>query len=272
MADSNGFRTKFGGFHKDDVLAYIDSLQQEHGRQLAQVQQDADAQREAYEKALNDANQALAEQFESLQAERAEQDKLQQLVNEQYEVNRVLRERAETVEKAQADARALQEQVEALKREGAELRARLTAAETAQSELMQEKEAFTKSAARLQEAKGQALQAQQACTRLEEENRRYRQLVGDVGSFVVEVRAMGQRYLEEANSRCQGRLTAISNAIAALTEHLSAAAAELSAADDALAEQTSGAEQRLDELAREMERSADQLTAPPAESPSARFF
>lgn len=265
MADSSGFRTKFGGFNKDDVLTYIDSLQEEHAGQLAQVQQEADAQREAYDKALGDANAALAQQFEELQAERAEQEKLQALINEQYEANRALREQAEAATDAQAENAALREQVEALKAE--------LAAKTAAAAALQEENAALKARAeQMSAAHEQAQSARQAHARLAAENGRYRELVGDVGDFVVEVRAMGQRYLEDANAQCQGRLTAITAAIAALSEDLNAASAALSAADNALAEQHSGAEQRLDELAREMERSAADVTAPLEDAPPADFF
>jgi hypothetical protein len=58
----------------------------------------------------------------------------------------------------------------------------------------------------------------------------------------------------------------------AISEDLSAASAALSAADNALTEQHSGAEQRLDELAREMERSAADVTAPIEEAAPADFF
>lgn len=308
MADTGGFRTKFGGFNKEDVLAYIDSLQEEHARQLAAVQQQADAQREAYEKALNDANTTLAEQFCALQEERAEQEKLQQLINEQYEANRTLREQAQAaqtaqkaVEQAQAQADEALAQAARAQAEAERLCTALQEAQAAQDALRAEADAQTEEVATLRqqlaesEAARTALQAKQSeCdavaeelaatkaqlsemqndrTRLADHNGRYQQLVGDVGSFVVEVRGMGQRFLEDANTRCQSRLTAISGAIAALSEQLTATAAELSAADESLTAQNSAAQQRLEELARELETSvADMVPPTPVGDAPARFF
>ena len=83
MAENCGFRSKFGGFNKEDVLTYINALQAEHSRELALQQQAAQVEREAYEKALSEANAALEEQHATLLAEREEQEKLQALINEQ---------------------------------------------------------------------------------------------------------------------------------------------------------------------------------------------
>lgn len=319
MADVGGFRTKFGGFNKEDVLAYIDSLQEDFARQLEQAQQQAQAQREAYEKALGDANDALAQQFQALQDERAEQDKLQALINEQYEANRELREAAQlsegereeiaaaqreavaerqkavaakaeaeaatgAVEVAQAENGRLQAQLAQSARDMEALRQMLATREQELTALRQkaeesarrcaalesERETLTAAAQQTVDLQAQLRDAQSGRETLEEQNRRYQQLVGDVGGFVVEVRAMGQRFLEDANARCEGRLTALSGAIAALSQELNAAAQELNAADRALEAQNSGASQRLDELARELERSAGNFESAPADT--ARFF
>ena len=81
------------------------------------MQEEAEAQRAAYDKALGDANAALALQFDELMAERAEQDKLQVLINEQYEANRTLREQVDCATEVEAQAAALREQVTVMKNE-----------------------------------------------------------------------------------------------------------------------------------------------------------
>lgn len=263
MADNgiSGFRSKFGGFHKDDVLQYINALQAEHSQEIAAWQQQAEAQRVAYDKALTDANAALAEQFNALQTERAEQEQLQQLLTEQYEVNRVLRDevsKAAAAQKAGVDLKAhiaaLQQQNAALQQQNAALQQQMAAIKTQQAEQTARRE--------------QELQKELA--ELKAENSRYRELVQDVGSFVVEVRAMGQRYLEEVNQRCRLPLNTLQQAIGSLK----AAEAELAAADQTLSDQQSGAGRRLDELARELEESANAAEAPaPAAAPApAHFF
>lgn len=276
MAEQNisGFRSKFGGFKKEDVLEYINTLQEEHAREIAEWQQQTAAQREAYEKALGDANRALVEQFDALQAERAEQEQLQRLVNEQYEANRVLRDQAARAAEAKAaeedlNARlaAAQQLVQALQKQNAELQRQTAVLKAQQSE--QEQAALRERTLRQQVAAAQA-----EASRAREENRRYRELVHDVGSFVVEVRAMGQRYLDDANERCQSRLGTLLRVIGSLNAELAAAESELTTAGDTLSTQNSSAEQRLDELARELERSAAGIeeVTPAAESAAAHFF
>ena len=233
MAENCGFRSKFGGFNKEDVLMYINTLQEEHGRELA-------AQSEAYEKALSEANKALEEQYAALQAEREEQEKLQQLINEQYALNRELRDQVAECEEARASYAALKERAAQLEQRNAHMKEQVS----------------TQYAAQEQELRRKVAELSTQNQQLKEENSRYHDLVNDVGHFVVEVRAMGTRYLEEANERCQSRLAGITGAIESLRGALEAASNELAVANEALDVQNNRAEQRLIALADELERSA----------------
>ena len=257
MAENCGFRSKFGGFNKEDVLTYINALQEEHGRELAAQQQTATAEREAYEKALSEANAALEEQHNTLLAEREEQERLQQLINEQYEINRELRDQATKSEEARATNATLKARVARLEQENAAVK----------------KEAAAAHAAEEQELRRQLAALRAENGRLKEENRRYHDLVSDVGRFVVDVRAMGSRYLEEANERCRTRLGTLSHAIEELRNALDVASNELKVADEALDAQNTRAEQRLIELAEELDRSAASVTdAKPEEATESQFF
>ncbi len=240
MAENCGFRSKFGGFNKDDVLAYINALQEEHGRELATQQQTATAEIEAYQKALAEANAALEEQHAALLAEREEQEKLQALINEQYAANRELRVQLAQTEEARNGYAALKARVSELEQQHA----------------VAKREAAQQSAVLEQQLRCELAALRTEKQRLQAENQRYHELVSEVGRFVVEVRGMGARYLEEAHERCSARLTSLGQTIASLTTALAAAAGELSAAEEALTVQNSHAEQRLMELADELERSA----------------
>lgn len=256
MAENCGFRSKFGGFNKEDVLTYINALQEEHSRELALQQQAATAEHEAYEKALAQANDALEEQHATLLAEREEQEKLQALINEQYETNRELRiQLAETEEARKAHA--------ALVARVAELEAENTAVK---------RDAAQRAAATEQELRRELAALRTQKQKLEAENCRYHELVNEVGRFVVEVRGMGARYLEEANERCSARLSALSGAIVSLGAALDVAAKEFSAAEEALTVQNSRAEQRLIELADELERSAAAVEQASAAADDGDFF
>lgn len=256
MAENCGFRSKFGGFNKEDVLTYINALQEEHSRELALQQQTAAAEREAFEKALAEANAALEEQHTTLLAEREEQEKLQALINEQYEANRELRVQVAETEEARKSHAALRARVAELETQNTAVKRDMAQqAATAEQELRRELA---------------ALRAEKQ--RLQTENQRYHELVSEVGRFVVEVRGMGARYLEEANERCAARLSSLSQTITNLSGALDVAARELSAAEEALTVQNSHAEQRLMELADELERSAAAVEQASAKADDADFF
>ncbi len=257
MAENCGFRSKFGGFNKEDVLTYINALQEEHGRELAAQAQTATAEREAYEKALSEANAALEEQHNTLLAEREEQERLQQLINEQYEANRELREEVAKSKEACETNVSLKARVAQLEQQNAAVK----------------QEAASAHAAEEQELRRQLAALRAENQHIKEENRRYHELVSDVGRFVVDVRAMGSRYLEEANERCRTRLGTISRAIEELRGALDVASKELKVADEALDAQNNRAEQRLIELAEELDRSAASVTEVTGETTSeSQFF
>lgn len=258
MAENCGFRSKFGGFNKEDVLTYINALQEEHGRELAAQQQAATVEREAYEKALSEANAALEEQHTALLAEREEQERLQQLVNEQHEINRELRDRVAKTEEARASHETLKARVAQLEQQNAAVKQQVASAHAAEE----------------QELRRQLAQLRAENQRVKEENCRYHELVSDVGRFVVDVRAMGSRCLEEASERSKARLTTISQAIQKLRDALDVATKELAVANEALDVQNSRAEQRLIELAEELNRSAASVTEASGETQETdtRFF
>ncbi len=256
MAENCGFRSKFGGFNKEDVLTYINALQEEHSRELALQQQAAAAEHEAYEKALGEANAALEEQHATLLAERKEQEKLQALINEQYEANRELRIQLAETEEARKSHAALVARVAELETQNAKVK----------------REAAQQAAATEQELRRELAALRTEKQRVQAENKRYHELVNEVGRFVVEVRGMGARFLEEANERCSARLSSLSQSITALSGALDVAAKEISAAEEALTAQNSRAEQRLIELADELERSAAAVEQASAAADVADFF
>lgn len=219
MADKgiSGFRSKFGGFRKEDVLKYINQLQEEHSREVAYWQEQLEAQRAAYDKALTDANAALVKQFDELQVERTESEQLQRLLSEQYEVNRTLRSEADKAAAARSAEAAQKAQIAALQHEAAQ-RQRDFEAELA------------------------ALKA---------ENARYQAQAQQVDRLIAEIRAAGQQQVEEATERCRQTLNTLQGAIASLK----AAEVELAAADEALKDSQSDAGHQLDELAEKLAES-----------------
>ena len=125
MADSKsgigGFRTQIGGFNKEDVIAYINELQESHARELERSRQETRSKSDAYEKALDEANAALRSQYAKLREGEEEQENLQALINEQYAVNRQLRDQVAAMTPTDAQ----REEQERLQQENASLQAEL---------------------------------------------------------------------------------------------------------------------------------------------------
>ncbi len=260
MAENGQFRSKFGGFNKDDVLEYIDSLQEQHVREMDSLRAQSNAERAAYEKALNDANQELARQFDQLKQERSEQEKLQQLIGEQYNAMRDLRVQSTDTTGVREEVKTLREQLDAEKKKYEEFSVqRQSACETTEK--------------RAQELQNELMNIMDENARLSAENEQYRKLIGNVGNFVAEVRAMGQRYLDDANDRCSARLSVISRMIEDLNGELTAAADELDDAERNRYEQASHVSEQLDALMREMECSTAGMPEDVTEAgTTAQFF
>lgn len=108
-------------------------------------------------------------------------------------------EQADTLRRLSEENRQLKEELEALRRQ----------AEVSSSG----KEALNKENVRLSEENrrfGNRL------AELEAENKRYTDMVGDVGTFIVEIRSLGQSFLEAAYKRSEGCLDALDDAVAEL--------------------------------------------------------
>lgn len=163
MTEHGRFRIGFRGFHKDDVLQYIDELKMLQVHQLREL----------------DARCATAENQIAAAAEQAQAAR-------------------EDLEKAQEESAALREQsvkltalAKAYKQEILRLR----------EQAEQAKAITANDASELEEANRriQELTAQNAL--LAEQNEKYREVVGDVNSVVVEARVLSESCFENAHQR-----------------------------------------------------------------------
>ncbi len=272
MSDSGVFRSAIGGFHKQDVLRYIDELQAEHLRereeleaQLAEVQTELAEAQEAH-RTLMETAAAEAEATQQQKAEwEADSAQLQRLVDEQNSANRMLRTQIQDVRedlsRLQTETAPLRKQLEATKWEAASMQARLDEAAAHEAVYQQQLSAI----ADLKKQLGEAVKAQQQAEkqRLEAEavSQRYAELIGDIGSFIMEVRSMGRHVLSSAHTRGNEALTAVNAAVALLQQQLSETTVRLEAAGEELSRDNQGAEQRLEELAQSLSRSADAIEA-----------
>ena len=114
-----------------------------------------------------------------------------------------------------------------------------------------------------------AADADRRIRELEAENRRYDELVGDVGSLVMEVRSMGQRFLDTACRRGESGIEALEEGLASMEGMLQQARDRVEETRSQLREQEEAAGLRLEELVQSLEQAVGQAEAPLApEQPS----
>ena len=249
MAEIGNFRTVLRGFHKQDVLAYIDSIRQENmvsEEQLAELETLRE-QCESQTAELEQLRTALAEKT-------AEAEELQVTVEQRDQTIGELNEQAENVNIVRAEASRAKEEAE-------QLRNRMTAAdESAGRRLQAAEEDKRVLAQRVVELEIELREANSTVDAVKEEaktafadSERYATLVGNVGTFLMEIRSMGQGYLEAAQKRGTDSIDQMDQAVSLLEEHLSACREVVENARRELQEQDDAADQRIAELAEEME-------------------
>ena len=304
MAEIGSFRTGIGGFNKTDVLNYIDELNARHGEEVENAHrelEEARAQLTDERQKLEETDLALkqnAEQLsEALQKCKQLEEQLAEMERLRREAaagdalrreNRELREQlggmrllADSAGEVQARADELQS---ALEKERAERTAESDAfhkqLEELQARLETEKElrlggdeksvSLRADNERLQEEltaqKAEAAGKDAEMERLLAANRSYEGLMGDLGAFLVEIRSMGQRYLESTYARAGGCLDTVEDTLEGIGRQLTASREDIGKARQELEEKSAAAELRLEEWARHLERSAAAV-AECAESP-----
>ncbi len=162
MAENGFFRVSLRGFHKQDVLQYIDNLQTTHAEQLKEA-----------EDLRTEAEQALA----------AERAAASERVSKEQELEAENTRLAEQVEKLTALA-------QIYKAELLQLREQAACAEQ-----------VTVDTAALESANARNRELEDQIALLKEQNARYATVVGDVSRLVVEARVVSASYLDAAHQK-----------------------------------------------------------------------
>lgn len=127
MANLQSFRTAFHGFNRDDVVQYIETVNNQHDAALAAQREENQRLRKELEREREDA-QTARERADRLKAEKTE------LESQQGALNARLEEAARSEEIAQAlreEKQALQEELQTLREENCALREDLSAKDAA---------------------------------------------------------------------------------------------------------------------------------------------
>lgn len=276
MAQSGIFHTSMRGFNKEEVLQYIEDLnvrttaeQQAATEEVAQKQQEntelraklAACQEELvkaeqnaeqlqqlvdqYRGTVRQMNDAVA-QVESLNREKlalnASRVRAEQLATEQ---TARLEQREKEVGEWQASAKALSAQLDEAKRENEALRSRLQNAV-----LTPEKRRYYE---RLEDT----------CRQAVEENRRYRALIGHVGTFVAEVQQMNRGMLGDTCRQGADALAKADGELETAIAQLTASRSTLAELQAALSDRWKANDERLSALC---ERLSQDIPTPEEES------
>lgn len=283
MGESGSFRTSMRGFHKQDVLNYIDGLQAAHVQETEALRHQAEEAQEQLS-AAGENKAVLQQKVEELEAgleacrqqadrvpelqrlaeERGRQlDEVGHMLQSVQQQKAQLEQRAEEAERRSAEQQEavtkVSEQAETLRRiseENRQLKEELEALRRQAEVSSSGKEALNKENMRLSEENrrfGHRL------AELEAENKRYTDMVGDVGAFIVEIRSLGQSFLEAAYKRSEGCLDALDDAVAELECQVGEAKTAVEDARTALSDCSSSAGVRLEELVQKLEDAASAM-------------
>ena len=280
MAETGFFRTSLRGFHKMDVLHYIDDLQQKQKAELEELQQrlaEADERVSQAETRAEESAARLREVEESFEQENA---RLRLKTEEQAAKLESLEQKAaacSAMEEELAGLRFREESCRRMRQEQDAVREELTRLRETGRALREEKEALlrqlemSKRMARETGEQNNRLSAEKVentvklreldrrCRELAEANERYAKLVGDVGSFIMEIRSMGQHFLDAAYKRSDSCLDAVAGAADKLGRELDACRVQLDSARQDLLDQAGAAGVRLEEWVQTLDETAEKL-------------
>lgn len=293
MEDNGNFRTSIKGFNKQDVLDYIDSMQSQHMGDL-----------QTKDKQVMHLRQQLTEQQENEEKIKQQLEELQRDTQGLREENIQLKQRYEDNSRLLMDNQRLTQEAEILRLEKNDLNARLVnlqlrmdsvteleeQVKTLTAQLSQRSAQFEESSVREQETaaaieslcaekddleeqlnqyKEKIQKTEQELKEYQEGSCRYDGFIGDVGSFIMELHAMGQRFLETAYKRSDSCIKVLETSVSAISARLTEAREQVGQARQELVDQGASAGMRLDELVQALEESANTISNPQANAHSA---
>lgn len=217
------------------------------------IQLETAAQQEREAEQARQAAEQLVREKASLQEQLAGMRTLADMAEEWQQEAETLREELRTAASArEQEGAAAQQRIDELHTLLEQERAWRDEQEAARQQQAADREELTRQLTSLRQQVGAR---DEDFRRLEEENREYAELVEDVGSFVMELRSMGRRYLDTIFSRSSDCLNTVDGAIGLLSEQLDDVHRDMEAARQELEENSRAAELRLEDWSARLENS-----------------
>ena len=174
-----------------------------------------------------------------------------------------LRQREETGRRMRQEQDALRAELTRLREESRawneEKNALLRQLETAKRTVRETGEQNNRLSAEKLETAAKVREMERRVLELSDANGRYEKLVGDVGGFIMEIRSMGQHFLDAAYKRSDVCLDAVAGAADRLEQELASCREGLASARQDLLDQAGAAGVRLEEWVRTLDKTAEKL-------------
>ena len=218
MAVKQNFRTAFNGFNRDDVVHYIEYLNNQHNAELAQ---------------LNSDMEQLRTQLEQMQAQSAEEDSCEEMLSQANEAYEKLNQHASQ----QADRIAqLEQELKAAKADVAKLNSYMSAADAEngqlRSALKQAQNTAAEAAARREQARTEdELKAYRRAERTERQAReRAQQICNQANGVLADATVQVDKAAEDLGAvaeHVRAQIQQLQDAVSGSTQALQQAAATL---------------------------------------------
>ncbi len=238
MEQKGIFRSALGGFHKQDVLNYIDEITAGWDRERQELEGAAAADRELAQQQQEEAAQAVA----------AKDEAVQQLADAQTE-NEALKARLAALEEELASLQGLPVQVSALTEEVQETAARLDGTLTENARLH---EALDRETERADTATKEMMAAEERLQARESELEKakamleqYKALLGQAGTASRHIDGIVRPYMQDTSRRADEALENIEAALNALLGQMGKLHSDVEATRQTLRSQQSDSSNRL---------------------------
>ncbi|MBR3289294.1 MAG: hypothetical protein IKI63_00795 [Clostridia bacterium] len=258
MTESSGFRSSLRGFRRQDVLNYIDDLQEEHRQRELRLQ-----------KGLVSANQMLRDLSDEVDRLRAS---LEESGSECDRLRESLQQTGEECTRLKEEVARAEEREETYAEQSRECRRQAEAYEAARSQLLAAQQRLSEiEELRRREAAEQAetsAEAERRRLEAEETRARYDALTQDMTRYAEELRARGKEFLDTSCRQGATCLDDVEQTVDTLQSHLLDVRRRISDTRGRLEEKSAAAGLKLDEWTREVSgQETDPPKAAPAESP-----
>ena len=220
MAKNGFFRTAMRGFHKQDVLQYIDEITGAWNGERYQLEQQAAAATAAAEEMRAAAEQAGAAAAAAVQQAQVAEAQLAEVQQQVYHTTADLADRDRALEETNAQLAALQARIEALERSIAAVTAERDEAIAAVADAREQLAQQAGIGEQLEESNRQVQRQDNQIEALQKAVARYEKVLGNAETAHQRVDGIVRPYIEQANKQADETLDSVQAVLAGVLAQL----------------------------------------------------